>query len=103
MAAGVEFFAINTHHRAEAFQELFGQGDYRGHEVRLVHEPEILGTGGGIKNVESLLGDEPFITCSGDLLTDIAYAPLLKEHASSGNDVTIALRETGFGRDVAFE
>jgi mannose-1-phosphate guanylyltransferase len=103
IAAGVEFFVINTHHRAETFQELFGQGNYRGREVRLVHEPEILGTGGGIKNVESLLGDEPFITCSGDLLTDIAYAPLLKEHASSDNDVTIALRETGFGRDVAFE
>ena len=103
IAAGVESFVINTHHRAAAFQELFGKGNYRGYPVQLVHEPEILGTGGGIKNVESLLGDEPFITCSGDLLTDIAYAPLLKEHFSAGNDVTIALRETGFGRDVAFE
>lgn len=103
IAAGVESFVINTHHRAAAFQEVFAQGNYRGCPVQLVHEPEILGTGGGMKNVERLLGNEPFILCSGDILSDIAYAPLLEEHFRAGNDVTLALRETGFGTDVAFE
>lgn len=103
IAAGVESFVINTHHRSAAFQELFAQGDYRGCPVQLVHEPEILGTGGGMKNVERLLRDEPFILCSGDILSDIYYAPLLEEHFRAGNDVTLALRETGFGTDVAFE
>jgi NDP-sugar pyrophosphorylase family protein len=71
--------------------------------VQLVHEPEILGTGGGIKNVESLLREEHFISYSGDLLTDIELAPLLEEHFRAGNDVTLALRETDHGRDVAID
>ena len=103
IAAGVQSFVINTHHRAEAFRKLFAESNYRGCPVQLVHEPEILGTGGGIKNVESLLRNEPFIVCSGDLLSDIYYAPLIEEHFRAGNDVTVALRETSFGRDVAFE
>ena len=101
--AGVKSFVINTHHRAAAFQELFADGSYRGHSVQLVHEPEILGTGGGIKNVEALLREEHFISYSGDLLTDIVIEPLLEEHFRAGNDVTLALRETDHGRDVALE
>ena len=103
IAAGVQSFVINTHHRAAAFQEFFAEGSYRGHPVRLVHEPEILGTGGGIKNVEQWLSAAPFISYSGDLLTDIEIEALLAEHFRAGNDVTIALRKTDHGRDVALE
>ena len=103
IAAGVTSFVINTHHRPAAFQKFFADGTYRGREVQLVHEPEILGTGGGIKNVESLLREEAFISYSGDLLTDIDLAALFEEHSRAGNDVTIALRETEHGADVALE
>ncbi|MFZ1220014.1 MAG: sugar phosphate nucleotidyltransferase, partial [Chthoniobacterales bacterium] len=103
ISIGVRSFVINTHHRPGPFRELFRESAYRGHPVQLVHEPEILGTGGGIKNVERLLGDEPFISYSGDLLTDIELQPLLDEHFRAGNDVTLALRETHLGRDVALE
>jgi mannose-1-phosphate guanylyltransferase len=103
LSIGVRSFVINTHHRPGPFQELFGEGNYRGHSVQLVHEPEILGTGGGVKNVESLLREELFISYSGDILTDIDLEPLLDEHFRAGNDVTIALRESGLGRDVALE
>jgi mannose-1-phosphate guanylyltransferase len=103
IAAGVRSFLINTHHRPAPFQELFGEGEYRGHPVQLIHEPEILGTGGGIKNVEPLLRPESFIVYSGDILTDIDLKPLLEEHFRAGNDVTLALRDTGLGKDVALE
>ena len=103
IAAGVGSFVINTHHRAAAFQELFAEGNYRGHPVQLVHEPQILGTGGGIKNVQALLRAEHFISYSSDLLTDIEIGPLVEEHFRSGNDVTLALRETAHGKDVALE
>ncbi|MEY2530188.1 MAG: mannose-phosphate guanylyltransferase [Verrucomicrobiota bacterium] len=100
---GVKSFIINTHHRAAAFQELFAEESYGGHPVRLVHEPEILGTGGGIKNVEPLLHEEFFITYSGDILTDIDLKPLLDEHLRAGNDATLALRETHLGKDVVLD
>ena len=101
--AGVESFLINTHHRAPAFQEMFASGSYREHPVQLVHEPEILGTGGGIKNVERLLKPATFISYSGDLLTDFDITALLEEHLRSRNDVTLALRETKHSTDVALE
>jgi NDP-sugar pyrophosphorylase family protein len=103
IALGVRSFVINTHHRPEAFREFFAGGNYRGHPVRLVHEPDILGTGGGIKNAESLLREEHFISYSGDLLTDINLGSLIEEHFRAGNDVTMAVRETKHGADVALE
>jgi mannose-1-phosphate guanylyltransferase len=103
ISIGVESFVINTHHRPEPFRELFAEGNYRNYPVQLVHEPKILGTGGGIKNVEALLREEVFISYSGDVLTDIDLQALLAEHFRAGNDVTIALRETHLGKDVALE
>jgi mannose-1-phosphate guanylyltransferase len=100
---GVESFVINTHHLATHFESLFGEGTYAGRPLRLVHEPDLLGTGGGIKNVEGLLRMEPFIVYSGDLLTDFALEPLVAEHFRNGNDVTLALRKTGLATDVALQ
>jgi NDP-sugar pyrophosphorylase family protein len=67
-----------------------------------VHEPDLLETGGGIKNAEPLFASEPFLTYSGDILTDVDLGPLIDEHFRRGNDVTLALRETGLGADIAF-
>jgi mannose-1-phosphate guanylyltransferase len=103
LAAGVRSFVINTHHRPEAFREFFADGHYRNCPVELVHEPEILGTGGGIKNVERLFRDGSFIVYSGDILTDIDVARLLEEHSRFENDVTLAVRETHLGQDIAVE
>jgi mannose-1-phosphate guanylyltransferase len=98
---GVSKFIINTHRLPELFQNFFGENSYAGHSVTLVHEPDLLETGGGIKNVERYLGSEPFITYSGDVLTDINLRPLIDEHFRRGNDVTLALRETGLAAAVA--
>jgi NDP-sugar pyrophosphorylase family protein len=67
-----------------------------------VHEPVLLETGGGIKNAQPWLRTKPFIAYSGDVLTDLALEPLLEAHFRSGNDVTLALRETGLASNVAF-
>ena len=99
---GVESFIINTHKLPEFFEHVFPDRTYGGRSIRLVHEPELLETGGGIKNVESQLGAKPFITYSGDILTDINLRALVDEHFRRGNDVTLALRKTGLATAVAF-
>src|SRR5881396_3801897 len=99
--AGVNRFVINTHRRPESFRSFFDHGDYAGAPVTLVHEPELLETGGGIKNAKRCLGSHPFFTYSGDILTDVNLQPLIEEHFRRGNDVTLALRETGLASDVA--
>jgi len=99
--AGVNRFVINTHRRPESFRSFFDRGDYAGAPVTLVHEPELLETGGGIKNAEGCLGSDPFVTYSGDILTDVNLPPLIDEQFRRGNDVTLALRATGLASDVA--
>ncbi len=102
-SVGVESFVINTHRLAEQFDDAFAAGHYAGAPVQLVHEPVLLETGGGIKNVEAVLRPEPFLVYSGDILTDIDLAPLLEAHFADGNDVTLALRETGLANGVAWK
>lgn len=98
---GIESFVINTHRLAEQFESRFADGNYEGVPLKLVHEPDLLETGGGIKNAESHLRREPFIVYSGDILTDVELEPLIEEHFARGNDVTLALRDTGLARGVA--
>jgi mannose-1-phosphate guanylyltransferase len=97
---GVKRFVINTHRHPESFQNFFAS-EYAGVPVSLVHEPDLLETGGGIKNAEGHLGSDPFLTYSGDILADINLQPLIDEHFRRGNDVTLALRHTGLASDVA--
>ena len=98
---GVNRFVINTHRHPELFQSFFATGGYAGFPTRLIHEPDLLETGGGIKNAESHFGSEPFLTYSGDILTDVELQPLIDEHFRRGNDVTLALRHTGLAAAVA--
>jgi NDP-sugar pyrophosphorylase family protein len=101
ISVGVHRFVINTHRHPELFQDFFTAREYGGFPTTLVHEPDLLETGGGIKNAESYLGSEPFLTYSGDILTDVNLQPLIDEHFRRGNDVTLALRHTGLAAAVA--
>ena len=101
LAIGVNRFVINTHRHPESFQSFFATKEYAGFPVSLIHEPDLLETGGGIKNAEAHLGRDPFLTYSGDILADINLQPLIDEHFRRGNDVTLALRQTGLASAVA--
>jgi len=97
----VQSFVINTHRLPNLFHDFFWENTYDGHSVTLAHEPDLLETGGGIKNVEDILRKEPFIVYSGDILTDVALEPLIAEHFRAGNYVTLGLRRnTGLGAGV---
>jgi mannose-1-phosphate guanylyltransferase len=101
ISLGLNRFVINTHRHPELFQNFFAAREYAGFPVTLVHEPDLLETGGGIKNAESHLGSKPFLTYSGDILTNVELQPLIDEHFRRGNDVTLALRRTGLAAAVA--
>ena len=99
---GIDKLFVNTHRLPEKFAEVFPENRYADLAIHFVNEPVLLETGGGIKNIEAELGNEPFITYSGDVLTDIRLRPLIDEHFKRGNDVTLALRHTGLGSAIAF-
>jgi mannose-1-phosphate guanylyltransferase len=98
--AGIENIWINTHHLHQKFATLISDQRHRG--VELVHEPDLLETGGGIKNLESRIGNETFIVYSGDIVTDIPIEDLVAAHFGQQNEVTLALRTTGLSSAVCY-
>jgi NDP-sugar pyrophosphorylase family protein len=93
---GVQRFIINTHHCAEKYSEAFPNSNWQGIPITFRHEPILLDTAGGIKNIEDLIADEErIIVYNGDIITNIPIAPLLAEHFALKTEVTIALRSRG--------
>ena len=103
ITTGIQRFVVNTHRLPHLFERQFAEKSYRGRSVDLVNEPELLETGGGIKNAETLLRGDDFLTYSGDILTDVPLDALIDEHFRAGNDVTLALRETEFKPSIAYQ
>lgn len=62
---GIEHITINTHYKAEILESHIARHPARD-KITLLHEPELLNTGGGIKNALPTLGTAPFIVISGD-------------------------------------
>ena len=101
--AGVKRIVVNTHHCAEAYRRAFPGGAYRHASLTFRHEPVLLETGGGIKNVEDLLGGAPFLVYNGDILSTLPLEAAITHHFARGNEVTLVLRSHGGPLQVAFE
>ncbi len=96
--AGIERFAINTHHLPEAWNE-FGTN----HDLTFFHEPILLETGGGLKNIASWIGDEPLLVHNGDIFSTLPLDRLIAAHQTSGLPVTLALRSVGDAKHIALD
>lgn len=94
--AGVQRFIINTHHCAEKYEEVFPDKSWQGIPIIFRHEPVLLDTAGGIKNIEDLLADdERLIVYNGDIITNLPLGPLIARHFELKTPVTLALRSRG--------
>ena len=94
-SAGITDFAINTHHLAEKWETSYPDHQFHGSPLKFFHEPTLLETGGGIRNIASFIGSDPIMIYNGDILTDIDIQKLINQHEASGNVATLALRSTG--------
>lgn len=107
LAAGAGRFVVNTHHLPDGYTDPFsaqdGVGAYRGTRIDFRHEPVLLDTGGGIKNVEDLVGGNAFVCYNGDILTDLPLGPVLERHAEGGHVATLVLRSSGGPLHVQFD
>ena len=106
-AAGVERIVINTHRLPDQFIRLFPDyphpSRYAGVPVFFRHEPVLLDTAGGLKNVEDLLLPGPVLVHNGDILAGLDLAALVAAHARSGALCTLALRSSGGPLQVGFD
>lgn len=96
LKVGVDRFIVNTHHCHEIYLEKFPEGRWRGVPITFRHEPVLLDTAGGLKNIEDLLdGDEAILCYNGDVMTDFPLQKLLEVHEQKRSEVTLALRSGG--------
>lgn len=95
-AVGCKRFAINTHHLPEKWQ---GFGLNR--DVKFFHEPILLETGGGLKNIENWIEDGNLLIHNGDIFASVDLQKLVDAHEASGDEVTLALRSGGGERRIA--
>lgn len=95
---GIGQFAINTHHLPEAWAD-FGAGN----AVTLFHEPVLLETGGGLKNIAAWMGNDPLLVHNGDIFSTLPLEKLIAAHEASGLPVTLALRSEGVAKHIALD
>ena len=96
IGAGVDRFIVNTHHCPEKYSNRFPDKQWRGCPVIFRHEPVLLDTGGGLKNIEDILaGDDAIFCYNGDIISSIPLERLIIEHEKKRPDATLALRSEG--------
>jgi mannose-1-phosphate guanylyltransferase len=77
--AGCFQVAVNTHHLADQVHD-FLQSEPWSFLLSVSHEPEILGTGGGLRQLGDILRGEPFLAINADILTDLDLAEVYRAH-----------------------
>ena len=111
-AAGVDDFLINVHHLPEKFAEIFelppdsfkrgrlAKTHNCGSSVRLVFEPQILDTGGAVKNILPFIDtSKPLVVHNGDIYFDCPADEFLSAAQENVSDAacaaTLCLRSGG--------
>ena len=117
LAAGITDFAINTHHlpdkwtyaESEDTSLLAGNGFspkggvWKNTPIHLFHEPVLLETGGGVKNIEPWAAGESVLVHNGDIFSSLPLEKLIAAHEASECPVTLALRSKGDATHIAIE
>jgi len=78
-AAGCFQVAVNTHHLADQVHD-FLRAEPWSFLLSVSHEPEILGTGGGLRQLGEILREGPFLAINADILTDLDLAEVYGGH-----------------------
>jgi len=75
--AGFSEVVVNVHHRAEEIRERIGDGSDYQLKIKWVYEPEILGTGGAVKNANKIYPAEHWLVLNSDTIIDLDLNQLL--------------------------
>ena len=90
---GIKDVMINLHYLGQLIEQELGDGSQWGLCIRYSPEPVLLGTGGGIKNVESFFEGESLLILNGDTVIDLDLTKVMAEHSARGGVATMVLRE----------
>ena len=85
----IDHLIINLFHEGEQIENFLGDGSKWSINIDYFYEKELLGTGGGIGNALSSIGNEPFIVMSGDVWTDFDFSNLSLNEGSLAHLILI--------------
>jgi len=88
---GFTEIVCNLHWYPEDIKNYFGDGSKWGVSIAYSYEDKLLGTAGGVKNVEDFFEERTFLVISGDALTDIDLESLIEFHKEKSCISTIVL------------
>ncbi len=90
---GIREVVINLHHQGNAIPQALGNGHSLGLSISYSYEPEILGTGGGIKKVEAFFQGRTFLVINADTIMDIELEQVVNHHKRKRAAATMVLKE----------
>jgi mannose-1-phosphate guanylyltransferase len=92
-AAGITDVLVNTHAHAETVRK-FAAEQKTGVRIRIVEEPELLGSAGTLaKNREFASGEEPFVVLYADVLTNLNLRRMLDFHQQKRLPATLGIHQ----------
>lgn len=98
---GFDQIGINLHFMPEAIRNHFGDGTKWNVKLNYSVEPQLLGTAGGVKNMETFLrSNEAFLVHYGDILTDQDFSAMLHFHQQRQALVTLLVHERARSNSV---
>jgi aminoglycoside/choline kinase family phosphotransferase/GTP:adenosylcobinamide-phosphate guanylyltransferase len=98
--AGCKAAIINTHHLHHKIEAFLAAQKYN-LEVCTRYEPQILGSGGAIKNLADFWDDEPFMVINADIVADIDLKKVYSDHCRHHPPATLVLCDDPVFNSVA--
>jgi NDP-sugar pyrophosphorylase family protein len=91
MEHGAADFRINLHHLPHTIEQIFHNPRWGDLPASFSHEPQILGTAGGLKANESFFDQGTFLMVNGDIVLEFPLAEAIAFHKERGALATLVL------------
>ncbi len=98
---GFDQVAVNLYFHPQAIPGHFGDGTSLNMSLAYAREEQLLGTAGGVKNMEPFLRQsDPFLVQYGDVITDQDFTAMLRFHRERGALATLLLHQRASSNSV---
>lgn len=101
--AGITDIIVNVHHFAEQIYSFIERSNFNA-DITVSDETELLlETGGGIRKVLDLIGNESVLVHNADILTDLSLKEFISYNSESEADVCLLTAERDTSRYLVFD
>ncbi len=88
---GIKELIINLHHLPQTIKDAVDGYDELEVSITFVEEEQILGTGGGLKNAQKIIGDQTLLLINADIFHQVPLGDVIKFHIDHGGQATMVL------------